>query len=91
MNLTSKPYTETDRAEFDQGFDRGNMASAYETEDYEATVNSLCGENGFYRIGHILGFFSSFELDEIPYSQEVHGSPCRDEVDHYRAEFSNWI
>lgn len=91
-NLTTRPYNRKDQVEFNRGFARGNYASAYETEDYGATQKDLIGQNGFYRIGHLLGFFSSFELDEIP-DVLIYSVPLRDEVEHYRAEFERegWI
>jgi hypothetical protein len=95
VNLTTKPYNEIDKAEFNRGFDRGNYASNYETETgYQAVADKICGENGFYRIGHLLGFFSSFEIHEIPENEEIHGHLCKDEVEKYRKEFRNelgWI
>jgi len=81
MNVTTRPYTEIDRAEFDRGFVRGNYASAYETEDYRRAVQGVVGESGFYRIGFLLGFFSSYEVWEI-FDEEV----C-ELVAHHRAEF----
>jgi hypothetical protein len=89
-NLTTK-YTEIDNREFNRGWDSGNYASAYETEDYGKTQKDLIGTNGFYRIGHLLGFFSSYELYEISDSLEINGSSVRDEVSKYRIEFSDWI
>lgn len=89
MNLTTKPYTETDQAEFNSGFDAGNYSSAYETNDYAKSERGLIGQNGFWRIGHLLGFFSSYELEEI--HGEIHNVDCRDEVKRYRAEFKDWL
>ena len=54
---------DTDRSELSRGFDSGNYDAAYETE----TFTSPTGETGFYRIGYLIGFFSSCELHEIPY------------------------
>jgi hypothetical protein len=76
-----KPENETDRLEFSHGFDRGNYASAYETQNYEAAQAAINGSTGFYRIGHLLGFFSSYELHEVP-------GGWQDEVERYRAEFA---
>ena len=62
-----------DVEEFSRGFDRGNYASAYETQRYENAQAAINGSTGFYRVGHLLGFFSAYELSEIPrkWRQEV--------------------
>lgn len=72
---------DTDKLEVSHGFSRGNYASAYETEDYEVARDAVDGNTGFYRIAHMLGFFSSYELHEI------HDEEIRMEVEHYRAVF----
>jgi hypothetical protein len=59
---------------FSRGFDNGNYACAYETEDFEAHFERLTPHAREYRnkapeafaAGALLGFFSSFELNEIP-------------------------
>ena len=68
---------DTDKLELSHGFDRGNDASAYETEDYEQARDAINGSTSYYRIGHLLGFFSSYELHEIP-------GEWRDEVEGWR-------
>ncbi len=67
-----------DYEEFSCGFSAGNYASAYSTEDYalalaqdhedydEALENLRSDEPLPYRVGHLLGFFSSYELHEVP-------------------------
>jgi len=70
--------SDNDKECISQGFDSGNYANAYETEDYDEACTQISGANGFYRVGHMLGFFSSYEIGEIP----MH---LQDEVNHYRA------
>lgn len=69
---------DVDKACIDEGFTDGNYSSAYEYIDYDTAHKMLNGVNGFYRIGHLLGFFSSYETHEVP--QE-----WREQVEHYRA------
>lgn len=69
-----------DKTELSHGFYRGNYANAYETEDYEQAVKQLVGQTGFYRVGFLVGFFSSYELHEVPGEQQ-------DEVERYRKAF----
>jgi hypothetical protein len=71
--------TSTDTMLIHTGYAQGNYDAAYETEDYNAAVAAINGSNGFYRVGHLLGFFSSFELHEIL------DPTVRAEVEHYRA------
>lgn len=72
------PLSGLDHACLIEGFAAGNFAAAYETEDFEVAQQTINGANGFYRIGHLLGFFSSFEVYEIP-------NRWASEVEHYRA------
>jgi hypothetical protein len=61
------------------GFDAGNYAAAYETEDYEVAANRIAGKvSKTYMQAHMLGFFSSYELHEIP-------EEWRDEVERLRS------
>lgn len=53
-------------SDLSHGFDAGNYASAYETEDFELAMDALDGRSEAYCHAFVLGFFSSFELDEIP-------------------------
>jgi hypothetical protein len=86
MNLTTKPYNEIDKAEFSRGFERGNYAHGYENQDYRAAQNKLCGETGFFRVGFLLGFYSSFELHEVPFEDRKY-------VERHRKEFEKegWV
>ena len=71
--------SETDVQCVSDGFDSGNYIAAYDTHSYGAAVETECvGTNGFYRVGFLLGFFSSLELHEVP-------SMYADDVEHYRA------
>jgi hypothetical protein len=51
-----------------RGFDAGNFANAYVSEDYETAFAKDTGpkEHEAYCVGFILGFFGSYELYEIP-------------------------
>jgi len=68
----------TDKLELSHGFNHGNYANAYTTEDYDQMQDDLNGRTGFFRVGCLLGFFASYEAHEIP-------DDWRDEVEHYRA------
>jgi len=62
-----------------RGFDAGNYANAYVSEDYSTafeTTLGTCAEQAFdaYCVGFVLGFFATYELHEIP-------SDCRDMFD----------
>jgi hypothetical protein len=61
-NKTSK-YTD-----FSLGFDAGNYANAYETTDLAIAILSSdpSDTSDAYCAGLVLGFYSSYELDEIP-------------------------
>lgn len=66
--------TSKERLQLSHGFDRGNYANAYETTDYETFLNNLPEDESFvkhhYRIGCLLGFFSSYEIHEVPYEYQ---------------------
>lgn len=54
------------------GFDAGNYANAYETQDYEHALAKLSmNRTSEYVAAFTLGFFSSYELDEMG----EHGEP----------------
>ena len=61
---------EHNQSELRHGFQDGNYANAYETEDYQTFLDNLPKGKPygryFYRIGCLLGFFSSYELHEVP-------------------------
>ncbi len=71
---------------FSQGFDAGNYASAYESEDFATwyDANDIGNEHPAYIEGAILGFFSSYELDEI--SDEV----AREDVAALRQKYPSY-
>jgi hypothetical protein len=60
-----------------RGFDAGNYANAYVSENYLTAFNADTGpkEHEAYCAGFVLGFFSSYEVDEIP-------GDCRDMFEH---------
>ena len=51
---------------FSQGFSRGNYGNAYESTDWDSWYANNCTGDAEAREGMILGFFSSYEIDEIP-------------------------
>jgi len=55
-----------------QGFDAGNYASAYISQDYQTAFDRGTGkkEHEAYCVAYILGFFSSYELHEIPFEYQ---------------------
>lgn len=80
MPLEEQTDEPAGRKEFDKGFNDGNYASSYETEEYKRPR----GQSKYYRIGHLLGFFSSYEDHEVP--QE-----WQEEVSKWRKKFKNWL
>jgi hypothetical protein len=83
-NTFAMDDADVDRAEFSKGFDAGNYAAAYETEDYSAASNALNGVSCFYRIGYRLGFFSSYETHEVP-------EEYRADVARERTQYRGWF
>lgn len=57
--------TATD-TELSHGFSAGNYANAYQTQDLDEVSEVLEANGSRYRAAFILGFFSSYELHEIP-------------------------
>ena len=59
---------DTDKLNLSRGFDHGNYANAYETEDYEQALEDPRIENAppLFLTGMLLGFFSSYEIHEVP-------------------------
>lgn len=86
---------------FSRGFDRGNYGNAYESQDWDSWYAKNCipktapytddahelttPERDAMRDGMLLGFFSSYELDEI---EDCAGSDVACEVAQLRAEYS---
>jgi hypothetical protein len=68
----------SDQAIISRGFDAGNYATAYEGEDYEVHQRRIWCKVDLYKQAHMLGFFSSYELHEIP-------EQYREEVEHLRS------
>lgn len=54
--------------EYSRGFDRGNYGSQYEGQDWESwsEKNRYEERSAAYREGMLMGFFSSYELHEVP-------------------------
>lgn len=49
-----------------RGFDAGNYASAYETDDLDAALESPSADGSeAFRTAFILGFYSSYEIEEM--------------------------
>lgn len=67
-----------------RGFDRGNYGNAYESNDWDTWYANNCGTYPkAYRDGMLLGFFSSYELDEID-------DECvRETVEQLRAKYGD--
>lgn len=65
-----------EKERFSRGFDRGNYASAYERSEPEDVED----KPEAYRDGYLIGFFSSFELHEIPYE-------WRDKLEELRRKY----
>lgn len=49
-----------------RGFSHGNYANAYETQDVDVMLAKIRNRSQAFRDAAVLGFFSSYELDEIP-------------------------
>ncbi len=77
------PLSDIDKQCIELGWIDGNFAHAYENQDYEKTIPRINGTNGFYRVGHLLGFFSCYETEEV--TGTINGVDCQSEVEHYRA------
>lgn len=85
-------HADTFRGEesFERGYDAGNYANAYETEDLESALEAEGYDDDMplnprrfrFREGFVLGFFSSYELDEIP---DEH----REEVEYLRGIYED--
>lgn len=58
-----------DALEVSSGFDHGNYANAYETQDLDAMLDAIADESETYRNAAIVAFFASYELHEIPSDQ----------------------
>jgi hypothetical protein len=56
-----------EREEYSKGFDRGNYGNVYESQDWEtwSERNNFDERSPSYQAGMILGFYSSYELEEI--------------------------
>lgn len=48
------------------GFDHGNYANAYETQNLRAMLKGIADKSADYRNAAIVGFFGSYSLAEIP-------------------------
>lgn len=55
-----------------KGFAHGNYGAAYESQDWESWYADQCDsipsnlDRSLYQAGMLLGFFSSYEIHEIP-------------------------
>lgn len=72
-----------DKVELSHGFDRGNYANAYETTDYEVAKEKIKGSSAYYYIGHLLGFFSTYEDDEVPEQWRNKVCQTREQYEHF--------
>lgn len=68
---------------FSRGFDHGKYQNAYVSEHLDETsYEKLNGE--FFKAGFLLGFYSSYELHEVP-------EEWQEQVAVYRDEFGGWL
>ena len=76
-----------EQTDFSRGFDRGNYGNAYESQDFGTwyDANEIGYQSAYYTEGAILGFFSSYELNEI--SDEI----AREDVMHLRVKHGKEI
>lgn len=81
-NSGANAVTLQEKIDFSRGFDAGNYGNAYESQDFASwyDANDIGNKPPYYIEGAILGFFSSYELEEI--SDEV----AREDVAHLRAK-----
>ncbi len=77
--------TVEEMTDFSRGFDAGNYGNAYESTDFTAWYDErdIGNRSPSYIEGAILGFFSTYELDEI--SDDV----ARDDVASLRAKYGD--
>lgn len=78
----SKPSVD-ELTDYSRGWDRGNYGSAYESTDWDTWYSTTVAHSNAYREGMLLGFFSSYELDEI--TDEY----VREEVEALRAKYGD--
>lgn len=69
-----KPDDERFDALVSRGFDAGNFANAYETQDYDAAIGNrrVSRDKGPFGLAFILGFFGSYELHEMGAHRETY-------------------
>jgi hypothetical protein len=79
--MQMKNGTQKQRESFSRGFDTGNYGNAYESQCWHTweAKRQIAARTPEYRAGALLGFFSSYEIDEID-------EDIRDEVATLRAE-----
>ena len=63
-----RDINESDKAQLSKGFDAGNHDNAYVSDDYEKASEKRGSKmnNAAYAAGYMLGFFSSYEVNEVP-------------------------
>lgn len=72
------------RTEISNAYSAGNYANSYETNDLDACDQHVEMGIPHERIAFILGFFASYELDEIPgESREDFDSAYHSEIGRY--------
>jgi len=75
---------EKDQLRFTHGFHHGNHGNAYVTQDIDVFTKTIETKDGYYQDGAILGFFCTYELDEIPMDwQEL--------VDDLRNRYADYV
>lgn len=73
------------QSQFSNGFDHGNYCNAYETEDFEIAGRCLKGKSEYFVAGFVLGFYSSYEIHEVP------SGLMQDTVTYYRKLFAKTL
>ena len=73
-------FTDKQLETIHEGYEAGNYANAYETQDLDVASeqHKLYTKNELYCSGFVLGFYSSYELHEVPCEH-------RDEIEANRA------
>jgi hypothetical protein len=54
-----------------RAFEGGAYANAYQGEDYALHEDTIAGFSVDYRVAFILGFFATYERNEVPYEHAV--------------------
>lgn len=79
-----REFSTDEKTEISHAFDAGNYANAYESDDLEQFEDKLESMPKHERVAFVLGFFSSYELSEMPeYYREMFNEAYASEVGTY--------